>query len=89
MQDKLIELGMPVTHDDLEYIEQRVYHDYVGAVDYGLKDTNSEEDSFIKGWQPYEQDLSNYPEVLRKYQENYKKYDKIKEKFENEDPLEE
>lgn len=36
--DKLMELGMPVTHDDLEYIEHRVYHDYVGTVDYDLRD---------------------------------------------------
>lgn len=33
-------MGMPVTHDDLEYIEHRVYHDYAGTVDYGLKDMN-------------------------------------------------
>jgi len=38
LQDKLVEMGMPATHDDLEYIEHRVYHDYVGTVDYGLKD---------------------------------------------------
>jgi len=36
--DKLMEIGMPVTHDDLEYIEHRVYHDYVGTVDHDLKD---------------------------------------------------
>lgn len=40
IQEKLVEMGMPVTHDDLEYIEHRVYHDYVGMVDYGLKDPN-------------------------------------------------
>lgn len=31
---KLLEYGMPQTSDDLEYIEHRVYHDYVGTVDY-------------------------------------------------------
>lgn len=41
-----------------------------------------------KGWTPYEQDLSQYPEVFKKYQENYAKYDKVKERFEKEDPLE-
>lgn len=73
---------MPLTHDDLEYIEQRVYHDYVGTVDYGLRDPSSVEDSNERSYQPYEQDLSQYPEVLKKYQENYSKYDKIKSKFE-------
>lgn len=29
--------------------------------------------------------MSQYPEVFKKYQENYQKYDDIKEKFENED----
>lgn len=58
MNDKLYELGMPVTHDDLEYIEHRVYHDYVGTVDYDLRDPGHSEDSFTRSWTPYEQDLS-------------------------------
>jgi SPX domain protein involved in polyphosphate accumulation len=33
--------------------------------------------------------LSQYPEVFKKYQENYEKYDQVKEKFENEDVMEE
>ena len=33
--------------------------------------------------------MTQYPEVFKKYQENYAKYDKIKEKFENENPYEE
>ena len=80
-------MGMPVTHDDLEYIEHRVYHDYTGTVDFGLKDMNMEHP--YRNWVPYEQDLSQYPEVFKKYQENYEKYDKVEERFANEDPLEE
>ena len=80
---------MPMTHDDLEYIEHRVYHDYVGTVDYDLRDPGHSEDSFTRSWTPYEQDLSQYPEVFKKFQENYSKYDEVKEKFENEDPMEE
>ena len=38
VQEKLYELGMPVTHEDINYIEHRVYHDYVGTVDYDLRD---------------------------------------------------
>ena len=30
-QDKVAEYGVPMTHDDLDYIEHRVYHDYVGT----------------------------------------------------------
>jgi len=45
---------MPLTHDDLEYIEQRVYHDYVGTVDYGLRDPSSVEDSNERYYQTYE-----------------------------------
>ena len=71
----------------MEYIEHRVYHDYVGTVDYDLKDPNLQ--SAEKSWTPYEQDLSQYPEVFKKYQENYAKYDKVKARFENEDPMEE
>ena len=57
-EDKMIDLlgdvGMPVTHDDLDYIEHRIYHDYVGTVDYDLKDPNHSEGSFDKAWIPYE-----------------------------------
>lgn len=57
-EDKLIDLlgdvGMPVTHDDFDYIEHRVYHDYVGTVDFDLKDASHEPDTFNKAWVPYE-----------------------------------
>lgn len=62
--DKAAEYGIPTTHDDLEYIEHRVYHDYVGTVDYDIKDPNHSEGGEFKAWLPYEQDLSNYPEVF-------------------------
>ena len=85
ISEELWELGMPSTHDDLEYIEHRVYHDYVGTADFDLPDPNLREGHRDKGSQPYEQDLSQYPEVFKKYQENYARYDKVKAKFENED----
>jgi len=78
---------MPVTHEDFEYIEHRVYHDYVGTVDYNIKDPNHEEGSFDKQWVPYEQDLTHYPEVFKMYQENYKKHDQVKKRFETEEPM--
>jgi len=65
MIDKLGDVGMPQTHDDMEYIEHRIYHDYVGSADFQMHDPNHAADSFTKKWTPYEQDLSNYPEVFR------------------------
>ncbi len=47
-------MGMPVTHEDINYIEHRVNHDYVGTVDYDLKDPAHEEDSMSRSWTPYE-----------------------------------
>lgn len=78
MKDECVEHGMPITHDDINWIEHRVYHDYVGTVDYGITDPSTAEDSVNRSWEPYEQDLSQYPEVFKKYQENYAKYDKVK-----------
>jgi hypothetical protein len=89
MIDKLGDVGMPVTHDDMEYIEHRIYHDYVGSADFQMQDVNHEKGSATKKWTPYEQDLSSYPEVFRQYQENYAAYDQVKERFANENPLEE
>ena len=54
MVDMLGDVGMPVTHDDFDYIEHRIYHDYVGTVDYDIKDPNHEHDTFNKAWVPYE-----------------------------------
>lgn len=58
IHDKLYELGMPTTHEDLEYIEHRVYHDYVGTVDYDQRDPNHTEDAMDRNWIPYEQDMT-------------------------------
>ena len=88
-EDKLAEFGLPQTHEDLDYIEHRVYHDYVGTVDYDIPDPNHSYGSETKTWIPYEQDLTHYPEVFHQYQENYKRWDEVKTKFENEPRLKE
>ena len=54
IKDELLEMGMPITHDDLEYIEHRVYHDYVGTVDYEIHDPAQKEESLSRSWVPYE-----------------------------------
>ena len=85
-EDKVSELGVPITHEDLDYIEHRVYHDYVGTVDNDIRDPAHTEGSFDKAWLPYEQDMSQYPEVFRQYQENYDRFEKVKHRFETEKP---
>jgi len=45
---------MPLTHEDFDYIEHRIYHDYVGTVDFELDDYNHEEGAESKTWIPYE-----------------------------------
>ena len=89
MIDKLGEIGMPTTHEDFEYIEHRIYHDYVGSADFDMEDPNHAAGERNKAWTPYEHDLSHYPEVFHKYQENYAKYDELKAKTEAENQLEE
>ena len=67
MIDHLGEIGMPVTHEDFEYIEHRIYHDYVSSVDFDIDNPNHAPGERYKTWTPYEQDLSHYPEILHKY----------------------
>jgi hypothetical protein len=52
--EALFEQGMPATHEDLEYVEHRVYHDYVATVDYDYASPIYEENSFNRNWVPYE-----------------------------------
>ncbi len=80
---------MPTTHDDFDYIEHRVYHDYVGSIDFDVKNPQHSYKEWEQNWTPYEQDMTHYPEVFKRYQENYEKYDKQEQKFETENPLEE
>ena len=40
MDDLLGEIGMPATHEDFEYIEHRIYHDYVASIDFDKDDPN-------------------------------------------------
>ena len=54
LQDLLGEAGMPVTHEDFEYIEHRIYHDYVASVDFDMYDPNHEPGEHKKTWTPYE-----------------------------------
>ena len=75
--------------DGKDGVFHRIYHDYVASADFDLDDPNHAPGEAKKTWTPYEQDLSHYPEIFHKYQENYARYDQIKAATEAENPLEE
>lgn len=90
IEEKLAEYGMPLTHEDMEYIEHRAYNDIVATADMDIRDSNSTKEDKKRSWNPYEQDLTHYPEVFKKYgQDNYEAYEKMRERFENEKPFRE
>ena len=60
---KLRELGFPTEYDDEDYIEQRVFLKDQGSI--------SEDQFWKKSYDPYEQDLFNFPDskVLKRLQD--------------------
>jgi hypothetical protein len=52
--DELASIGMPTTHDDFDYIEHRVYHDYVASIDYQVENPMHSYKNWEKNWTPYE-----------------------------------
>lgn len=89
--DYLGEAGFPETHEDFDYIENRIYHDYIGTIEHNMRDPNhAAGEGPNKTYTPYEQDMSHYPEVFKKhFQENYADYDDVKKRFDDEDEMEE
>ena len=82
------EKGYPLMQDDMEHIEHRVETNHY----YGHMFDDHEfyrEDNDPIGWTPYEQDLSEYPEIYKMYGENFERYERAKKKFMEEDPKEE
>ena len=71
----LKERGFPTENDDVEYIS-----------DLRLEEIDLEPDAFKRSYNPYEQDLSRFPEIYQMYGENFEKYQKVKERFANEKP---
>jgi len=70
---KLQELGMPVEAEDENYIEHRVLY---------KQPSKPEEQYWKKHYDPYEQDVYNFPDSFKAYGENYGKYEEIKKYFE-------
>jgi hypothetical protein len=50
-----------------------------------VQDPAWEKDSHIKTYSPYEQDMTNYPEIYKIYGQNYDRYERAKKKFYEED----
>lgn len=84
----LADMGLPTEMEDYEYIEHRALSQYSPDVggDKNLFDEKFQEDEDERTWNPYEQDLSKFPEILKMYGENYERYEQVKARFENEKP---
>jgi hypothetical protein len=71
----------------MEYLEHRISTQYKNDIadDRSHHDAvETQPDDYT--WDPYQQDLSQYPEIFKIYGENYDRYEKAKAKFENEIP---
>lgn len=85
VQSILTKMGLPMTMDDMEYIEHRALSQYkMDIVDQTVGDPANREDHDGVTWNPYEQDLSKFPEIFKMYGENRDKYEKVKSRFDNE-----
>lgn len=70
--------------EDTDHVEFRMTGDYDIGYDKDSEDPWLDPDNDHKGWNPYEQDLSLYPEIFKVYGENYNRYENAKNYFENE-----
>jgi hypothetical protein len=74
---------MPTEVEDFEYLEHRTWGDYDKGVDKQMI-RSMEAEYHQRGWNPYEQDLTHYPELYKMYGENFERYEKAKRRFETE-----
>ena len=77
--------GVPIVDEDFQYIEHRIFTDYHMGPEMDVRDTDHERIRNDKGWNPYEQDLTNYPEIYKMYGENFDRYERAKKHFEDDD----
>ena len=85
VQSILSKMGMPLTMEDMEYLEHRALSQYkMDIVDQSVGDPGLKEDHEEMTWNPYEQDLTKFPEIFKMYGENREKYEEVKAKFDNE-----
>ena len=76
--------GVPTENRDIEHLEFWVFGDYDMGIDKDVEDPRMAADNDRKGWNPYEQDLTHYPEIFKVYGENFNRYENAKQHFENE-----
>lgn len=93
--------SMTVKHSLINYMQQYSYHTDADTDDFGIEnmpegyDDYQMEDlhrfthykAFVKDNMDlyYEQDLTNYPDIFKVYQENFDKYDQLNKEFEHEE----
>jgi len=80
----LHEKGLPLDYDDMEHIEHRISSQYNLDATDKVYDELLQENVDEYTWNPYEQDLTKYPEIFKMYGENYERYQKVKARFDNE-----
>ena len=85
--EKLSDKGYPILEEDMEHLEFRIEANHYFGTEFDSQDLEQEDDA-DRGWNPYEQDLSNYPEIFKMYGENFDRYERAKKKFSEEDPKE-
>lgn len=79
------EYGITDEYEDLEDLEIRLYDDMLHPnVDMGFEIPHLERDHYSRGSTPFEQDLSRFPELFHRYQENYDRYEDANRKFDAE-----
>lgn len=59
----------------------------MSKIEYGVREQSLEREAFKRNWEPYQQDLTLYPEIFKKTGENFDKIDQLNQKFKNEDPF--
>ena len=56
-------MGIPTNFEDFDYLEMRVMNEYDDPSDFNMNTPEFEKEDYERGYNPYEQDLSRYPEI--------------------------
>ena len=56
-------MGIPTNFEDFDYIEMRAMNEYDDPSDFNMNAPEFEKEDYERHYNPYEQDLSRYPEI--------------------------
>lgn len=73
MYNKFKEFGLPLTEEDQQYTEQ--------SLALIAPESPKESEFLKKNYDPYEQDLYNFPDEFKVFGENFEKYEAAKKYF--------